>query len=156
MDVEQAHILSGLEASAKESAWSRGFEGGAQSEMADPRMSILRHAESTLITADSTASARDGIPTEITNAVAAKDVAALQEALYKFLAQKVSQLVLVPAEALSPELNLATLGMDSMLAAEYRTFIFHVLKVDVPFLMLLDRNLTMQGLAGHLRQGLLH
>ena len=37
--------------------------------------------------------------------------------------------------------------MDSMLAAEFRTSVFNEFKVDVPFMLLLDKNTTIVSLA---------
>lgn len=43
--------------------------------------------------------------------------------------------------------ELGSLGMDSMLAAEFRTFIFHTFAADVPFTMLLYKATTVVSIS---------
>lgn len=60
--------------------------------------------------------------------------------------ERFSKLVLVPLEKMSPAKALSHYGMDSMISAELRNWIWHEFKTDVPFMSLMDQGLTFQGL----------
>ena len=49
-------------------------------------------------------------------------------------------------EQLKSEQKLADFGPDSILAAEFRTLIFHALEVDVPFVTLLVKDKSVDRL----------
>ncbi|KAI9653650.1 MAG: Type I Iterative PKS [Bathelium mastoideum] len=141
----KAHFLSGLEFTRKLSIIAQGYEGAAQVEILDPRMSILVHTHqpgNKGASHDSEASAKD-FPREIVDALATKDTSVLHEALYAILAHKLSNLALLPKEKISPNIRLSAVGIDSMLAAEFRSFLFHLLKADVPVPTLMDDNITL-------------
>ena len=69
------------------------------------------------------------------------------EAVRSIVAKKMSSLILLPLEKMRFDQKLSDFGLDSMLAAELRTFIFHQLEVDVPFVTLLDKGTSVNSLS---------
>jgi len=57
-----------------------------------------------------------------------------------------SNLILASLAKIELHKPLAAYGMDSMLAAEFRTWIYHALKIDIPFLELLSETVTLGSL----------
>ena len=59
---------------------------------------------------------------------------------------RLANLILVPAGKIDREMPLMKWGMDSMLGAEYQTWFFMAIAVDVPFLFLLGDVVTPRAL----------
>ncbi|KAF1948635.1 hypothetical protein CC80DRAFT_583724 [Byssothecium circinans] len=57
-------------------------------------------------------------------------------------------------EAVTAMVRLGDFGLDSMLASEFRNFVYHCLEVDVPFMTLLDKETTVGTIALLITQGL--
>ena len=76
------------------------------------------------------------------------------DAIRSIVANKISNLILLPVEKLRLEQNLSEFGPDSMLAAEFRTFAFHALEVDVLFMTLLAKDTSVNSLAKLIADGL--
>lgn len=70
------------------------------------------------------------------------------DAVQTIIARKILNLILLSVDSPRPEQKLGELGIDSMLAAEIRVFIFHALGVDVPFITLLDNQMSVRSLTG--------
>jgi hypothetical protein len=87
------------------------------------------------------------LPKEIKDALQAKSDITLTEAVTVIVKKKMANLILLPADKLQPEKKLGEFGLDSMLAAEFRTFVYHALEVDVPFMTLLDKTTSVSSLA---------
>ena len=137
-----AHILTGLEFSNIQSLWVQGYEPSHENVRNDPRLSIL-----TLATPNFQHS-KDSAPPVISAALANKDLPLLKATVFKALATKLSHLILMPLEKFTQEMCLHEVGMDSMLAAEYRTFVFRTYGVDIPFLTLMSSTTCMLDLTG--------
>jgi aryl carrier-like protein len=60
--------------------------------------------------------------------------------------KRFSNLVLQQVDKIDPSKSLSKFGMDSMLAAEFRTWFYQAFKVDVPFLTLLSDETTLNSL----------
>ena len=134
-----AHIITGMEATRMGEMWDQGYELSLEMFRNDPRFNIFALATPKSRQAQTRASsAKPGLPQAVDDALASKDSIVIQQAVFNVLAERLSHLILVPVEKISPHLRLFEIGMDSMLAAEYRTFIFRSLHVDVPFLTLID------------------
>ncbi|GKZ38847.1 hypothetical protein AbraIFM66950_011370 [Aspergillus brasiliensis] len=59
-----------------------------------------------------------------------------------------SNIILLPLPKLNFKLPLSEYGMDSMLSAELRQYIFNSMGVDVPFLTLMDSTTSVLSVAG--------
>ncbi|KAI1097720.1 putative polyketide synthase [Jackrogersella minutella] len=69
----------------------------------------------------------------------------LQIAVSQVLATKFSNIIMLPPEQFKHDQPLVNFGLDSMLAAEFRTFIFQATQVDLPFMTLLSKKVTMDN-----------
>lgn len=72
------------------------------------------------------------------------------EATIVYLVQRLSRLLMIEREEFRPATrSIASYGLDSMIGAEFRNWIFREFKVDMPFQQLLAGNLTLVKLATH-------
>ncbi|KAK6544731.1 hypothetical protein TWF694_001416 [Orbilia ellipsospora] len=133
-----AHVLTGLEASR--------LAQGSGSAIQDPRASIL--ARSVHRKGGPTYAKREGLPDEMARAIECG--ANLKDALTKYVAKRFGELILVPEGKLNLTKPLNGYGMDSMIAAEFRSWFYQTFKVDVPFLDLLSKSITIESLSQNL------
>lgn len=75
------------------------------------------------------------------------DEDAVLDTLMDIVVGRLANLIPVPAGKIDRDMALVKWGMDSMLAAEYRTWFFMAFMVDVPFLFLLGDVATPRALA---------
>ncbi len=124
-----------------------GFEGTIPT-LNDPRAAVLASSldgESDLHSKKSDS----GLPPALAAALASEDTCneeGVREAITSIVVQRLANLILVPAAKIDRDMPLAKWGMDSMLAAEFRTWFFMAFAVDVPFLLLLGDAVSPGGL----------
>ena len=136
-----SHILTGLEPLGLKELRKKGFEGESPT-LSDPRASVLAGS----LEGDSTLKSQaDNLPMEISKAV--ENGIQLSEAVLQHISKRFSNLVLVPLEKVDAAKPLAAYGMDSMIAAEFRTWFFQSFQVDIPFLELLSKTVTINSLS---------
>ena len=143
------HLLTGIEFSGLQRQRDRGFEGDIH-VLSDPRASLFAAAfeRSSTAAGGIRTALTHGLPEEVAKALAEGDgEASVLDAVRKMVGKKIANLILLPVDKLRLDQKLGDFGMDSMLAAEFRTYIFHALEVDVPFMMLLDRSTTVDSLS---------
>ena len=58
------------------------------------------------------------------------------------MVQRLANLILVQAHKIGKTVPLSSWGMDSMLAAEFRTWFFMAFAVDIPFLMIMSEDVN--------------
>ncbi|EAA36364.1 ketoacyl-synt-domain-containing protein [Neurospora crassa] len=138
-ELARAHVLTGLEPLGLKELRAKGFEGTSP-VLGDPRASLLSAAldESTDAASSNAAS---GMPAEVAEAIATG--ASVEDAVLKMISKKFSNLVLIPEDKLNLTKPISEVGVDSMLAAEFRAWIFQAFKVDVPYLTLLSAAATL-------------
>ena len=139
----EAHVLTGLEPLGIKELRRKGFTGETPT-LNDPRANLLAAAlaqgeES------SGAGSTSGMHPEL--AAALESGSSLPEAVLTVVSKKFSNLILIPLDKLDVAKPLAVMGMDSMLAAEFRTWFFQTFKVDIPFLTLLSKTTTIGTLS---------
>lgn len=78
-----------------------------------------------------------GLPAGLAQAVSGASSPAVAKEALELIANKFSNLVLVPRDRLDLARPLSDVGVDSMLAAEFRGWIYQHVKVDVPYLTML-------------------
>ncbi|PYI29622.1 polyketide synthase [Aspergillus indologenus CBS 114.80] len=157
-----SHLLTGVEFIGLHEQRDRGFEGDNH-VFADPRAALFTASfarrRAAAETQHSPTTAAQHLPADIARAVLLlrdkQDPAVLLPALRAVVSKKISNLILLPETELDPDRPLGDFGLDSMLAAEFRTFVFRTFEVDVPFVVLLQRNTTVTLLAELIAQGLL-
>ena len=151
----RSHLLTGIEFAGLKEQRDRGFEGDNH-VLADPRASLFAAAfarsSSTTITTNNNAA---NLPEEVGKALRDDGGSVLLDAVRAVVTKKISNLILLPADELRPKQRLGDFGLDSMLAAEFRTFAFRAFGgVDVPFMTLLAKETSVEGLAGLIVEGL--
>lgn len=151
----KSHILTGLEPHGIRKLMEKGFDVN-NGIMQDPRTVLLsafldvssEDDDAALTFID--ASWFKGLSAPVIKALAAEAAGAtsLNEAILALVSRRFSNLLLMPLDKVDTKKALALYGMDSMIAAEYRSWFWSVFKVDVPFLDILSSTNHLQTLAG--------
>ncbi|KAI0533002.1 putative polyketide synthase [Xylaria digitata] len=162
-----AHILTGLEAHAIRRLMEKGFDVN-NGIMEDPRTSLL--AASLLAEQES----KDGVnqATGLSQLAAAaewvRDVPpatqamlsaeasapTMLDAIQRLARKRFSNLILMPADQVDVHQPLPSFGVDSMLAAEFRTWFWNTFKVDVPYLDIVSPQKSLAHLAEQVEEKL--
>jgi acyl carrier protein len=137
-----SHILTGLEPHGLKELRKKGFEGD-HIVLSDPRANLL---SSTLSSSAPSTSSSHGSKISNHLETALETAGSLHEAITALVKQRFSNLILVAVQKVELEKKLTAYGMDSMLAAEFRTWVWQVFKVDIPFLQLLGEKITLESL----------
>ena len=151
-----AHLLTGLEVTGLQAQRDQGFDGYRQ-VIDDPRASILLQSfnESN---PQLTYSANPGKLLSAKVQEILQSGGNLHDTVHTIVAEKMSNLILLPADSINPNTPLSNFGMDSMLAAELRTYIYQAFGVDVPFQTLMgkktDINSVTEVISGEVGKGL--
>lgn len=138
-----SHVLTGLEPHGLKELRKKGFEG-TNPTLNDPRAAVLAAA----LDGDADKAFKEqnsNIPVEVSQAL--EDGASLSEAVLTHVTKRFGNLVLLPFAQVDITKPLATYGMDSMIAAEFRTWFFQSFQVDIPFLTLLSKSSTLTSLS---------
>ncbi|PWY84064.1 hypothetical protein BO83DRAFT_422713 [Aspergillus eucalypticola CBS 122712] len=131
-----SHILTGVEFISLQGQQDRGFEAAGEGK-------------------SETQNAAAHLPEDIARALRDnQNVESSLDALRAVVSKKMSNLILLPETDLKADQPLGDSGLDSMLAAEFRTFIFRMFEVDIPFLVLLKRSTTVNHLVDMIAQSL--
>ncbi|RDA93312.1 hypothetical protein CP533_2039 [Ophiocordyceps camponoti-saundersi (nom. inval.)] len=156
---ERAHILTGLEPYGIRKLMERGFDVN-NGIMEDPRTSLL--AASLLAERDSQGGSTGSDVGQLTEAsewvksvpsgavsMIASEASAptLRDAVLRLTKKRFGNLILMPADQVDDGAPLASFGVDSMLAAEFRTWFWNTFKLDVPFLDIVSPQKTLRNLA---------
>ncbi|KUM56794.1 hypothetical protein ACN42_g10406 [Penicillium freii] len=150
-----SHLLTGVEFIGLHEQRERGFEGDNH-VFADPRAALFTASFTRRAAGEvEMHSAAAHLPREIARALRDhKDTASVLDELRAVVSRRLSNLILLPESELEADRPLGEFGLDSMLAAEFRTFIFRTFEVDVPFVVLLKRSTTVNLLTALIAQGL--
>ncbi|KAG9674995.1 ketoacyl-synt-domain-containing protein, partial [Aureobasidium melanogenum] len=137
-----AHMVTGMEPSKIASS------GVLPSWLSDPRFhdiaaAITKTSDKPSISADSATITASALRT----ALATNDDASIRLTLESLIFSHFSKLTMVTVDKLTSSSNrlMSEFGMDSMIVAELRSWAWRELKVDVPFMMLLEGGLTLNG-----------
>ncbi|KAL9037595.1 MAG: hypothetical protein Q9214_005633 [Letrouitia sp. 1 TL-2023] len=147
------HILTGLEPQGLKKIQKKGFEGN-NIVFDDPRASLVALAFYGQQGPSSGAKEDlDTLSAELSAAVQSEgSESPLRCAIESLAANRFSQLTLTPLNKVSMDKQLAVYGMDSMLAAEFRTWLYRVFKVDVPVLELLSSTVSLASLVENIEK----
>jgi len=167
LDNKLAHILTGLESYGVRKLMAQGFEVN-NGVMDESRTSIL--AASLLAEQDEKTEKEDGNGSSLEAAAEwVKDVPAsavhlfkseisaptMLDAILRLVKKRFSNLILMQLDAVDERAPLPSFGVDSMLAAEFRTWFFNTFKVDVPFLDIISPQKCLYSLAEFIEEKLL-
>ncbi|KAJ5100496.1 Acyl transferase/acyl hydrolase/lysophospholipase [Penicillium angulare] len=150
-----SHLLTGIEFIGLQDQRDRGFEGDNHI-FSDPRAALFTASFARRAAGkNETNSSATNVPQDIVRALRdGQDLGGILDALRAVVSNKISHLILLAEGTLDPDQPLGEFGLDSMLAAEFRTFIFRTFEVDVPFVVLLKRSTTVNLLTSLIFQGL--
>ncbi|GFN14344.1 polyketide synthase [Aspergillus tubingensis] len=152
-----SHILTGVEFTSLREQRERGFEGDNH-VLADPRAALFTASFARGAAGEGkseTQKAAAHLLGDIAQALRDnQSVESSLDALRAVVSKKISNLILLPENDLKADQPLGDSGLDSMLAAEFRTFIFRMFEVDIPFVVLLKRSTTVNHLVDMIAQGL--
>lgn len=138
-----AHILTGLEPWGLRKLRKMGFEG-TNPTLNDPRAAVLAGVLDGQ--GDVSPKVQDGnLPGPVVQAIGKGTP--LFAAVLEHVAKRFSNLILLSFPQVEVSKPLADYGMDSMIAAEFRTWIFQAFKVNIPFLDLLNKTVTITSLS---------
>ena len=146
-DGASAHILTGLEPIELQKIRKKGFEGSYPG-LSDPRSAVLsRSLRSTSQGSKGGVETRghNDLPPEVASALDAG--VPLEDAVRVHVMRRFGNLVLIAFERVDAHRPLDAYGMDSMVGAEFRSWFYKAFGVDVPFLEILGKATTLDGLS---------
>ncbi|RDW80301.1 polyketide synthase-nonribosomal peptide synthetase-1 [Coleophoma cylindrospora] len=139
------HVLTGLEPFGFMELRRQGFDV-TNLTFNDPRALVLAAVvDSTADDALKQQAQNGDLPADVASAI--DEGATLEDAVLRHVAARFGNLVLTPVDKVPPQKPLTEFGMDSMIAAEFRTWFFQAFRFDVPFLELLSKTVTVASLA---------
>ncbi|KAK6514428.1 hypothetical protein TWF506_008821 [Arthrobotrys conoides] len=136
-----AHVLTGLEPFGMLKIRKKGFKG-SNPVLKSSRAAILARAIHEQ--EESTVSQDGELPSEVSKA--RESGVPLLDAITAYIARRFGDLVLIQADKVNITKPLDGYGMDSMIAAEFRSWFYQTFKVDIPFLELLSKATTVEML----------
>ncbi|KAI1377698.1 polyketide synthase-like protein [Hypoxylon crocopeplum] len=166
MAAEAAHILTGLEPFGIRKLMEKGFDVSTGT-MEDPRTGFL----SASLLAEQDAQNKDqgadlsqfATAAEWVKVVPASERAifaseahapSMQDAILGLTKKRFSGLILMPLDQVDEHRPLPSFGVDSMLAAEFRTWFWNTFKVDIPFINIVSPQKTLWHLAEYVEEKL--
>lgn len=158
----QGHILTGLELHGFQRIRDQGFVRGTK-VLEDPRCTYVAGAfseDTEAASGDHTPESGSRLPHAVSVALTesreCKELSeALVDAVEATVVKQIASLLLVSKDILRKETLLAEFGMESMLAAEFRSDMYRAFNVDVPFAVLLDRRTQVVTVAKVVAEALL-
>lgn len=141
-----SHLLTGLEAAGLKELRRKGFEG-THPALEDPRAKLLINSfngESTDGSQDQSGCDAGGLPSGVVTLMQSGQ--SLEEAVLAHIRRRFGNLVLLKYDDVDTRKPLSQYGMDSMIGAEFRTWFYQSLSVDVPLVLLLGTACTLESL----------
>nr|ALQ32883.1 putative polyketide synthase [Fusarium miscanthi] len=158
--IDDSHLLTGLESAAIRELSAQGFDVTSHGVLNEARSSILLASvlaekeaqEVTLqdghVAVVSAAEWFKSIPSTVSSVFASvADSATLRIAIMQLIKTRFSNLILVPIDQISEDKPLPSFGVDSMIASEFRSWFWAVLRIDIPFLDIMSTKTTLGVLA---------
>ncbi|KAF6801113.1 Polyketide synthase-nonribosomal peptide synthetase 3 [Colletotrichum musicola] len=170
VDASLSHILTGLEPLSMRKLLAQGFDVSSGT-MQDPRNSILAASLQAEQDAKEARTRRDAGAQSLDLMTAAPwlrdvpagaaatftpvgDAASLGEAVLRLVTKRFSNLILMPLEQVDDRKPLPQFGVDSMVAAEFRTWFWSTFEVDVSFLDIMSPQKSLRILAEFVEEAL--
>ncbi|KAI1130710.1 polyketide synthase-like protein [Nemania abortiva] len=152
-DTVTGHILSGLESVGFRKLLAQGFDV-TNLPLQDPRSRRLAEslaAEQRELEATGQETGhfgRGGAETDLISALGnGTDPSAARAMVLQLIRRHFANLILIPADQIDDSSLLSQFGLDSMLAAEFRTWFWATFRIDIPFLDILGSKNSLQSLA---------
>ncbi|KAI1116262.1 polyketide synthase [Nemania sp. NC0429] len=156
-------VLTGLEPFGFLKLMDKGYDVDLE-VVQDPRLALLsaavaaekasrrrkggRHEQPNLSQVIATTPWLQPLPLDIAESLAVVTGAtSLSSAVLQLTKQRFSNLILVPVESIDEDKPFSRFGVDSMIASEFRTWLWNTFEVDVPFLDLLGAQMNLGTVA---------
>ncbi|KAF4953184.1 hypothetical protein FGADI_6159 [Fusarium gaditjirri] len=159
--IDDSHLLTGLESAAIRELSAQGFDVTSHGVLNEARSSILLasvqaekeaqevNLQDGHVAVVSAAEWFKSIPSTLSPVFASvADSATLRIAIMQLIKTRFSNLILVPIDQISEDKPLPSFGVDSMIASEFRSWFWAVLRIDIPFLDIMSTKTTLGVLAG--------
>ncbi|KAI1024124.1 hypothetical protein LB504_005090 [Fusarium proliferatum] len=154
--IDDSHLLTGLESAAIRELSAQGFDVTSHGVLNEARSSILlasvlaeKEAQDVApqnghVAVIASAEWFKSIPSALSPVFApVADSATLRIAIMQLIKTRFSNLILVPADQISEDKPLPNFGVDSMIASEFRSWFWAVLRIDIPFLDIMSTKTTL-------------
>ena len=147
-----AHILTGLESHGMHELLRKGFDINSGT-IQDPRAAFLAASfsrKTSTEAADTQEAPRwaAALPQHLVDALASQIASSsLAEAVLGLVCKRFSILILLEIDKLDHQRPLVQYGIDSMIAAEFRSWFWSVFKIDVAFADILSSTKSLSSLA---------
>ncbi|KLP20845.1 putative polyketide synthase [Fusarium fujikuroi] len=158
--IDDSHLLTGLESAAIRELSAQGFDVTSHGVLNEARSSILlasvlaeKEAQDVVpqdghVAVVTAAEWFKSIPSALSPVFASvADSATLHIAIMQLIKTRFSNLILVPTDQISEDKPLPNFGVDSMIASEFRSWFWAVLRIDIPFLDIMSTKTTLGTLA---------
>jgi hypothetical protein len=159
------HMLTGMETLGVRKLLSQGFEV-THTVMDDQRSSVLAAALSfnpnkpelrsaAGLGAETSQTWLKSLPGDIARSLVTESHAScLRDAVGRLVGKRFSNLILMPYDKVDFGRSFAQYGVDSMIASEFRSWLWNTLKIDVPFLDFLSPEKSLDSVAEFVEAGL--
>nr|ALQ33041.1 putative polyketide synthase [Fusarium thapsinum] len=158
--IDDSHLLTGLESAAIRELSAQGFDVTSHGVLNEARSSILLASvlaekeahdvapQDSHLAVVAAAEWFKSIPSALSPVFApVADSATLRIAIMQLIKTRFSNLILVPTDQISDDKPLPNFGVDSMIASEFRSWFWAVLRIDIPFLDIMSTRTTLATLA---------
>lgn len=156
----EGHILTGLELQGFQKIRDMGFSRGAV-VLEDPRLTyVAGEFAASEPTSENSEANGTAYPRAVVSALARNRNDSLPsedliQAVATVVIARIATLLLVPVAQIQTTTYLADFGIESMLAAEFRSDMFRTFKVDVPFAVLMAQGTQIRSISEFIGQDLL-
>ncbi|KID93461.1 ketoacyl-synt-domain-containing protein, partial [Metarhizium majus ARSEF 297] len=152
----RAHLLTGLEMDLAKSQAGDSSSTAFNFLFQDPRAGLLKASYNRDVkeTGDAASLYKSLLPQQIREAVLSGD--SLESALTQALTAKLGNIIMLSPDQIDRDQPLMSFRLDSMVAAEFRNFVFQTMRVDIPFMTLLSKATTMGIIASFVVEQIQH
>ncbi|KAK2616630.1 hypothetical protein QQS21_000453 [Conoideocrella luteorostrata] len=152
----RAHLLTGLEMNVAKSQAGDSSSTAFNFLFQDPRAGLLKASYNRDVkeTGDAVSLHKLLLPQEIRQAVLGGGT--LEIALTQALTAKLGGIIMLSPDQIDRDQPLMSFGLDSMVATEFRNFVFQTMQIDIPFLTLLSKSTTMGTIASLVAEQVQH
>ncbi len=146
LDPDCNHVIAGLDPAKLQKAVGDAVDGNSF-WLEDSRFSHIVHSINSAVASDDAAGGKG--QSILATIKSASSLAEAVSAVNEQFADKLARMLMLNPEDIDPEVgSIASYGIDSMIGAELRNWIFKEYRMDVPFQQLLGPTLTITKFAG--------
>lgn len=142
----RAHLLTGFEPGKLKDLWDRGFGGGTLWK-SDPRLKMIfmavNNEKGRTVTGTGAGGAKAGVFSRLGDKRGADAIAFFEGVV----SEQLSRLLLIPMEQLDVSKSLVNFGVDSMIDAELRNWLYRDLRTEVSFVEIRAATTSIRSLA---------